>query len=239
MFDTNNLFATYENIDQKLPVFDEDIFNQYSNQNLMIPEYKTSFIPSNAKKSETDNAIIPTKVYKTNDQQKEKTLKPDGDVRKYVKNWLIQNEGLTNEQASALTGVFYAESNLKPGIHEIGKENNEYAGKGIAQWTGKSRQKHVEDIYKQTYGKSKSIKNMSLDEQLTIAVKEFKERIGNWNKFLQAKDLKTATDIVWRGYENGGNNMLASMQQMQNTYKGNTQRQWNERFRLANEILNI
>jgi hypothetical protein len=49
----------------------------------------------------------------------------------------MKNQGLSNEQASALTGVWWAESHLNPGIHEIGKENNPYAGKGIAQWTGR------------------------------------------------------------------------------------------------------
>ena len=156
------------------------------------------------------------------------------DVRKYVKNWLMQNQGLTNEQASALTGVWWAESRLDPSIHEIGKENNPNAGKGIAQWTGKFRQKHAEDIYKQIYGKSKPIKQMSLDEQLNVAIAEFKER-GTWQQFINAKDIKTATDIVWRGYENGGNS-LASHELMKKTYGKAYNKQWSDRFRFAQEI---
>lgn len=245
MFD--NLFVEYTNAPTSYSTsdFDKDIelVLPYLDEQLGIKEGQVSFAPFKGESIDVwsyfknpDNTT--TTTFNTSNEENNKVTNK-GNNKKYVKDWLMTKQGLTNEQASALTAVWYAESRLDPSIHEIGKENNPYAGKGIAQWTGKSRQTHVEDLYRKIYGKSKPIKQMTLEEQLNIAVAEFKERNGNWNKFLQAKDLKTATDIVWRGYENGGNNMLASMQQMQNTYKGNTQRQWNERFRLANEILNI
>ena len=232
--------VSYDTIEQKLPVFgefDEQIFNPYSDLNLGITPSMTSFAP----KENLYDSLLKTPQQTTVIQTTSNNTKPIqfGDRRQYVKNWLIQNEGLSNEQASALTGVWYAESRLDPSIHEIGKESNPYAGKGIAQWTGKQRQQHAEDIYKRINGKSKPIKQMSLDEQLKVAITEFKERTGNWNAFTNAKDLNTATDIVWRGYENGGNNKLATMNQMKQVYRSNADKQWRERIRFAQQISNI
>lgn len=169
----------------------------------------------------------------------ETPVETPGDKRQYAKQWLIQNEKLTNEQASALVGVLYAESKLDPSIHEYGKESNPYAGQGIAQWTGRARQQHVKDLYKQIYGKSKEIKQMTLDEQLRVMIAEFKERTGNWERFKKSTNLDKATDIVWRGYENGGNYALASHQQMEQIYKRNKSKQWKDRLRFAKEIYTL
>lgn len=240
----NDTFVTYENIEQKQPVTDfseieqlnSELFNPYSDMNLQISG--TSFAP---KQGLYDSLLGQISQQVENQQTSQQVSSqqniPTGDRRSYVKNWLMKNQGLSNEQASALTGVWWAESHLNPGIHEIGKENNPYAGKGIAQWTGRQRQKHAEDIYRQIYGKSKPIKEMSLDEQLNVAIAEFKER-GTWQQFLNAKDIKTATDVVWRGYENGYNT-LASHESMKKTYGKNYNKQWADRFRFAQEISRI
>ena len=173
------------------------------------------------------------------DEQEQDVSIDRSDTKKYIKSVLMQQYDLSNEQASALTGVWYAESNLKPHIHEIGKESNHYAGQGIVQWTGKQRQQHARDIYKRIYGKDKQIKQMTLDEQINVAVAEFKERTGNWQRFLNAKNLNEAVDIVWRGYENGGTNQLASMAQMRNVYRGNADKQLRDRLRFSREIFNL
>ena len=53
--------------------------------------------------------------------------------------WSVDNWSCVDTLQGHTSAVWYAESRLDPSIHEIGKENNPYAGKGIAQWTGKSR----------------------------------------------------------------------------------------------------
>lgn len=239
-----NNFVKYQNINSEYPIFnfDEQLFNPYSNLNLGIDENMYSFVPkSNTVDSLLDSLVVPQKKSDSQEdiQEDSQTNTNPEDRRQYVKQWLIQNHGLSKEQASALTGVWYAESRLDPSIHEIGKESNPYAGKGIAQWTGKQRQQHAEDIYRKLYGKSKPIKQMTLDEQLNVAVTEFKERTGNWNAFMSSKDLNTATDIVWRGYENGGTNKLATMRQMKQIYKSNADKQWKDRLRFAQQINNM
>ena len=228
----NNIESQNLNFILNLPeqLLDNTYINPYSNVSLQIPD-GLGFLDTVLKQEDFD----------VSEEQNVKNESPINNikknVKKYVKNWLMKNQGLSNEQASALTGVWWAESHLNPGIHEVGKENNPYAGKGIAQWTGRQRQKHAEDIYKQIYGKSKSIKEMSLDEQLNVAITEFKER-GTWQQFLNAKDIKTATDVVWRGYENGYNT-LASHESMKKTYGKNYNKQWTDRFRFAQEISRI
>lgn len=245
----DNLFVTFDPVKQpnielpNLPTFDSQFFNPYSDFNLNIGKGQTSFDGNRSITNILDKFTIQNRT--TQDTTVPSSVTSNSvsyntrDTRAYVKNWLMKNHGLTNDQASALAGVWYAESRLNPSIHEIGKENNPFAGKGIAQWTGRQRQKHAEDIYKQLYGKSKEIKKMTLDEQLNVAISEFKERTGNWNRFINSKNIDEATDIVWRGYENGGNNALATMQQMNQVYKSRTQKQWNERIRFANEIKNM
>lgn len=228
----DNVQAQNLNFILNLPeqLLDNTYINPYSNVSLQIPD-GLGFL----------DTVLEQESFDVNEEQdikkKDLTNNTKVNVKKYVKNWLMKNQGLSNEQASALTGVWWAESHLNPGIHEIGKENNPYAGKGIAQWTGRQRQKHAEDIYKQIYGKSKPIKEMSLDEQLNVAIAEFKER-GTWQQFLNAKDIKTATDVVWRGYENGYNT-LASHELMKKTYGKNYNKQWADRFRFAQEISRI
>lgn len=239
----NDMFVSYTGVDQKLPLanfsdvdLNDDLLNPYSDMNLGISSGQTSFANSNVYDNILGKLSTPNKPSLESTGQQTTTI-PSGDRRNYVKRWLMQNEGLTNEQAAALTGVWWAESRLDPSIHEIGKEKNPYAGKGIAQWTGKQRQKHAEDIYRQIFGKSKSIKEMTLDEQLKVATTEFKER-RTWQQFISSQDLKTATDIVWRGYENGGNS-LASHDLMKKTYGNAYSKQWSDRFRYASEISKI
>lgn len=219
-----------------------EVLNPYSNSNLGYSsiENTTTQQPAIDKLTQYLKSLKiqePSDLY--NYDSSPKTTTSQKNTRAYVKSTLIQKFNLSNEQASALTGVWYAESNLKPHIHEIGKESNPYAGQGIAQWTGKQRQQHARDIYKRIYGKDKQIKQMTLDEQINVAVAEFKERTGNWQRFLNAKNLNEAVDIVWRGYENGGTNQLASMAQMRNVYRGNTDKQLRDRLRFSREIFNL
>lgn len=134
---------------------------------------------------------------------------------KYVKNYLMQNFGLDSTHASALAGVWYAESGLNPSI-----KSKRDSGSGIAQWTG-SRHKEFDKFYRQVFGKSSpGIRNTSLEEQIHVAIAEYKARRNNWNDFLRRTDLQGATDSVLRGYENGGGR-LASVADIDRIYTRN------------------
>ena len=131
----------------------------------------------------------------------------------YVKNYLMQKHGLDAVHASALTGVWYAESGLNPAI-----KSKKDSGSGIAQWTG-SRHQSFNKFYRQVFGKqSPGILNVGLDQQIDVAIAEYKSRTGNWRHFLNTKSLTDAVDSVLRGYENGGNNSLLPIADIDRIY---------------------
>lgn len=155
---------------------------------------------------------------------------------KYVKNYLMQNFGLDDTHASALAGVWYAESNLNPGI-----KSKRDSGSGIAQWTG-SRHQEFNRFYRQVFGKSSpGITNTSLEEQIHVAIAEYKARKNNWNDFLRRTDLQGATDSVLRGYENGGGR-LASIADIDRIYtrngSGSYKKLMSDRLAFAKQALN-
>lgn len=155
---------------------------------------------------------------------------------KYVKNYLMQNFGLDATHASALAGVWYAESRLEPSI-----KSKKDSGTGIAQWTG-SRHKEFDKFYRQVFGRqSPGIRNTSLEEQIHVAIAEYKARTNNWNDFLRRTDLQGATDSVLRGYENGGGR-LASISDIDRIYTRNGSGSYNklmsDRLAFAQQALN-
>ena len=151
----------------------------------------------------------------------------------YVKNYLMSNHGLDAIHASALTGVWYAESGLNPSI-----KSKRDTGQGIAQWTG-SRHQSFNRFYKQLFGRqSPGILNVGLDQQIDVAIAEYKSRSSNWRDFLNRNNLQDAVDSVLRGYENGGSR-LASITDIDKNYKGNGyNRQMSVRLGYAQQALN-
>lgn len=137
-------------------------------------------------------------------------------IDKYVKEYLMANYGLDAIHASALVGVWRAESGLNPGI-----KSKKDSGSGIAQWTG-VRHQTFKEYYEKLFGrKCPGITNTTLEEQIAVAMAEYQGRPGNWKDFLSRKDLQGATDSVLRGYENGGTNKLASIAKINEIYTNN------------------
>lgn len=131
----------------------------------------------------------------------------------YVKNYLMNKHGLDAVHASALAGVWYAESGLNPSI-----KSKKDSGSGIAQWTG-SRHQEFNKFYRQVFGRqSPGILNVGLDQQIDVAIAEYKARTGNWRHFLNRNNLTDAVDSVLRGYENGGTNTLLPIADVDRIY---------------------
>ena len=127
------------------------------------------------------------------------------------------SRGMSNTGAAAIVGTLQAESGLNPAIHARMKGDD---GEGLAQWTG-SRKKNfwktletIEPGAQKRYG---SIVNVPLERQLDVILAE---RPTVTAAIHNAKDINTATDIMLRGYENGGGaaHNLASVDQMNNIY---------------------
>ena len=150
----------------------------------------------------------------------------------YVKNYLMQRHNLDAIHASALAGVWYAESNLNPSSKS--KRDN---GSGIAQWTG-SRHQEFNKFYKQVFGRqSPGILNVGLEQQIDVAIAEYKARRNNWADFINRNNLQGAVDSVLRGYENGYNT-LANVGDINENYRGNGyNRQMSVRLGYAQQAL--
>ena len=129
----------------------------------------------------------------------------------------LMSRGMSNTGAAAIVGTLQAESGLNPAIHAKMKGDD---GEGLAQWTG-SRKKvfwntleTIEPGAQKRYG---SIVNVPLERQLDVILAE---RPTVTAAIHNAKDINTATDIMLRGYENGGGaaHNLATVNQMNNIY---------------------
>lgn len=129
----------------------------------------------------------------------------------------LMDRGISKTGASAIVGTLQAESNLNLAIHAQMKGDN---GEGIAQWTG-SRKKvfwnTLEKIEPGAQKKYRNIVNVPLERQLDVVLAE---RPDVTQAISNAQDVHTATDIMLRGYENGGGTVknMASKGQMDRIY---------------------
>lgn len=153
----------------------------------------------------------------------------------------LMGRGMSNIGAAAIVGTLQAESGLDPTIHAKMKGDT---GEGLAQWTG-SRKKNfwstletIEPGAKRRYG---SIDRVPFERQLDVVLAE---RPDVTAAIHSAKDIDTATDIMLRGYENGGGTLdsLASKAQMDKIYgKWNNgyNNQMKNRLGNANRLLGL
>ncbi len=129
----------------------------------------------------------------------------------------LLSKGMSRTGASAIVGTLQAESGLDPTIHAKMKGDN---GEGLAQWTG-SRKKNfwstLENIEPGAQRKYGTISRVPLERQLDVILAE---RPDVTQAIHSSKDVGTATDIMLRGYENGGGtiNSMASKGQMDRIY---------------------
>lgn len=135
-----------------------------------------------------------------------------------VMNFFI-NKGLTPEQASGFAGNFLAESDLNEKVINRAEKDKGYEGygRGIAQWSNERVQQFQDYI-------GKTIEDSTLEEQLEFVWHETQQRPEFHNKLLSAKTSEEAADLVYRGYENGSINGVASAEQLTNSYS----RAWRE-----------
>lgn len=129
----------------------------------------------------------------------------------------LMSRGMSNTGAAAIVGTLQAESGLNPAIHAKMKGDD---GEGLAQWTGSRKKnfwKTLETIEPGAQKKYGSIVNVPLERQLDVILAE---RPTVTAAIHNAKDINTATDIMLRGYENGGGaaHNLATVNQMNNIY---------------------
>lgn len=146
----------------------------------------------------------------------------DGKARA-AKQYLMQNLGLTNDQASGLVGTFLSESNLninaENAAEKAGKspvvKSNQY-GIGINQWTGDRHDNFTN--WTSQHGNS-------LQSQLDFAIDEIKSKYPEFLEALRgAQDVDEATKYVYLMYTGGNhrnvnkNNVDRLVQNMNDQY---------------------
>jgi hypothetical protein len=153
----------------------------------------------------------------------------------------LVGKGMSITGAAAIVGTLQAESNLDPTIHARMPGDT---GEGLAQWTGSRKNlfwttlESMEPGARKKYG---SIDKVPFERQLDVVLAERPDVV---RAIHSAKDLKTATDIMLRGYENGGGNInnLATVGQMNSIYgKWNNgyDNQMKTRLGNANKLLGL
>lgn len=153
----------------------------------------------------------------------------------------LMSRGISRTGAAAIVGTLQAESSLDPTIHAKMKGDD---GEGLAQWTG-SRKKNfwkvlegIEPGARRKYG---SISNVPFERQIDVVLAE---RPDVMQAISNAGDVQSATDVMLRGFENGGGTIgtLATKEQMDKIYgKWNNgyDKQMTKRLGNANSILGI
>lgn len=146
-----------------------------------------------------------------NETQGNETI-ADGDLRNKVKiamDFFMRSLELTKDQAAGIVANLIQESTLNPEA-----QSPDGGAIGIAQWRG-LRQKEVLDLYNTEHSDNtySSILDAPLDAQLEMVSLELTK--GNKKTFFKNyKSNKyndtTYTDAFLRGYEFGGNGMLAT-----------------------------
>lgn len=142
----------------------------------------------------------------------------------YIYNWLIKNGGFTPTQAAGITGVIMSESACNPKAvndGEVKKYGFHVAGKGICQWSNKRNDDFIEWYKSKNNTKEDVYPNeASLDDQLEFMLHEMSKRKKFMELMRNVEDGKvsSAADIMLRGYENGGEGGLASVDQMNEVY---------------------
>lgn len=123
----------------------------------------------------------------------------------------LMSKGFNKEAAAGITGVFIAESGLKPGILNQ-DESNKYgssAGKGLGQWSN-SRRKQYDDF---TKGKVSGIQT-----DLDFFIYDLESRPLVKQALASATSVEDAVRAMHLGYENGSSRAMATPDQLTQTY---------------------
>lgn len=127
-----------------------------------------------------------------------------------VMNYLI-SKGFNKEAAAGITGVFMAESGLKPGITNK-EEDAAYgstAGRGLGQWSNSRRTQ---------YDNFLNGRQASVQTDLDFFIQDLESRPLVKQALAQATSVEDAVRAMHLGYENGSSGAMATPEQLTQTY---------------------
>lgn len=154
----------------------------------------------------------------------DKTVRNKADLIKQAMDYFMEQLGLSVEQAAGIIGVLYEESKLDPHNYNRAEKSNTMEGSaangagygaGLAQWSN-ARKPYILDHLREQTGKAlEKIEDYGFEEQLEAIVWEMQTKYNlNLEMLRQQPDSTAAADIMFRGFENGGNGRLASKEFM-------------------------
>ena len=124
----------------------------------------------------------------------------------------LVSKGMTKEGAAGVAGVFMAESGLIAGrVNEAEdkKYGGQKAGKGLGQWSNSRRVEYNNFMQ----GKQTSIQN-----DLDFFIRDLEKRPHVKKVLFNTKSVEEAVKAMHLGYENGGDNSMATPEQLTATY---------------------
>lgn len=218
----NSLFATYSHVNQPQVMQEDSNLDVLANKYWKLVEYITKKqsqeSPKESKVEETQEEIIPTYYVR---QSKSTSFSPSTNAE-IVRNYFskhFKSKGIV----AGIMGAMHGESRLSPTAINEAEKKKGYSGygRGIFQWSN-SRV----DAFRKKY--NAEIEDSPLETQLDFAWSEFNNRpalmrrlreIETDGVMTEQEKARQTVDAIVRGYLNGSANALATIDQMNKTYK--------------------
>ena len=218
----NSLFATYSHVNQPQVMQEDSNLDVLANKYWKLVEYITKKqsqeSPKESKVEETQEETIPTYYVR---QSKFTSFSPSTNAE-IVRNYFskhFKSKGIV----AGIMGAMHGESRLNPTAINEAEKKKGYSGygRGIFQWSN-SRV----DAFRKKY--NAEIEDSPLETQLDFAWSEFNNRpalmrrlreIETDGVMTEQEKARQTVDAIVRGYLNGSANALATIDQMNKTYK--------------------
>ena len=216
----NSLFATYSHVNQPQVMQEDSNLDILANKYWKLVEYITKKqsqeSPKESKVEETQEEITPTYYVRQHNSFSPSTNAEI--IRNYFSKH-FKSKGVV----AGIMGAMHGESRLNPTAINEAEKKKGYSGygRGIFQWSN-SRV----DAFRKKY--NAEIEDSPLETQLDFAWSEFNSRpalirrlreIETDGVMTEQEKARQTVDAIVRGYLNGSANALATIDQMNKTYK--------------------
>lgn len=225
----NSLFATYSHVNQPQVMQEDSNLDVLANKYWKLVEYVTKKqsqeSSKESKSEETQEETTPTYYIRQHDSPSTNYVKQHNSpstnaeiIRNYFSKH-FKSKGIV----AGIMGAMHGESRLNPTAINEAEKKKGYSGygRGIFQWSN-SRV----DAFRKKY--NAEIEDSPLETQLDFAWSEFNSRpalmrrlreIETDGVMTEQEKARQTVDAIVRGYLNGSANTLATVDQMNKTYK--------------------
>lgn len=227
----NSLFATYSHVNQPQVMQEDSNLDVLANKYWKLVEYITKKQSQESSKEskveETQEEATPTYYVRQHDSPSTNYVKQHNSFSPSTNAEIIRNYFSKHFKSKGIVagimGAMHGESRLNPTAINEAEKKKGYSGygRGIFQWSN-SRV----DAFRKKY--NSEIEDSPLETQLDFAWSEFNSRpalmrrlreIETDGVMTEQEKARQTVDAIVRGYLNGSANALATVDQMNKTYK--------------------